>query len=181
MIYQVLVTLKENYPSDKFYITIRQYHSVNAFYTKLCRTVQMGSVEQIYEQEDNFNAQAMLSVRDSYRAKVLLILYFSNRGLLTERSQQLENRLAVLTTAVKQYRQGKNEIAATLAEDQIKLLKAQKGYETKHGCPSLDFSLNDTLKLLMRLRDWKETEEMVKKFKIPERRYVNCTHVVMCA
>lgn len=87
LVYHVLRVLKENYPADKFYMTIRQYPSVNALYAKLCRTIQMGSLEQIYEQEDNFNAQAMLSVRDSYRAQVctqiiifvlikLLILYF---------------------------------------------------------------------------------------------------------
>ena len=70
LVYHVLGVLKENYPSDKFYMTIRQYPSVNALYAKLCRTIQMGSLEQIYEQEDNFNAQAMLSVRDSYRAQV---------------------------------------------------------------------------------------------------------------
>jgi 2-oxo-4-hydroxy-4-carboxy--5-ureidoimidazoline (OHCU) decarboxylase len=74
----------------------------------------------------------------------------------------------MLTSAVKQYRQAKAEIAACLAEDQVKLLKIQSGYETKFGCPVIDVSLNDTLKLLMRRRDLKE--EMVKKFKVPERR-----------
>nr|CAG4641471.1 EOG090X01BU [Eurycercus lamellatus] len=152
LIYQVLVVLKENYPGDKFYMTIRLYPSVNALYAKLCRTIQMGSLEQIYEQEDNFSAQAMLSIRESYRA------------------EKLENRLALLTTAVKQHRQAKVEIAASLTEDQIKLLKAQSVYETKLGCPAMDVSLNDTLKLLMRRRDWKEVEEMVKKFKVPDRR-----------
>lgn len=76
----------------------------------------------------------------------------------------------MLTSAVKQYRQAKAEIAACLTEDQVKLLKIQSGYETKFGCPVIDVSLNDTLKLLMRRRDLKETEEMVKKFKVPERR-----------
>nr|CAG4635949.1 EOG090X01BU [Eubosmina coregoni]SVE69644.1 EOG090X01BU [Eubosmina coregoni] len=153
LIYHVLVVLKENYSSDKFYMTIRQYPSVNALYAKLCNTIQMGSLEQIYEQEDNFNAQAMLSVRDSYSA------------------QKSENRLAMLTTAIKQYRQAKNEIAASLTEDQTKLMKAQSVYEAKFGCPTSDLSLNDTLKLLMRRRDWKEVDEMFKKFKIPERRF----------
>ena len=73
LIYYVLVVMKENYTADKFYMTIRHYPSVNALYAKLCRTVQMGSLEQIYEQEDNFNAQAILSVRDSYRAQVHFI------------------------------------------------------------------------------------------------------------
>nr|CAG4643026.1 EOG090X01BU [Ilyocryptus agilis] len=114
LIYQVLVVLKENYPSDKFYMTIWQYPSVNAFYAKLCRTIQMGSLDQIYEQEGNFLAQAMASVRDSYRA--------------------------------------------------------QASYETKLGCSMVNVSLNDTLKLLMRRKDWKEVDEMVKKLKIPERR-----------
>ena len=78
----------------------------------------------------------------------------------------------MLTTAVKQYRQAKNEISATLTEDQLKLLKVQSSYETRLGCPAVDLSLNDTLKLLMRQRDWKEADEIVKKFKIPERRYL---------
>ena len=77
----------------------------------------------------------------------------------------------MLTTAIKQYRQAKNEVAASLTEDQAKLMKAQSVYEAKLGCPTGDLSLNDTLKLLMRRRDWKEVDEMVKKFKIPERRY----------
>lgn len=84
----------------------------------------------------------------------------------------MENRLAMLTTAIKQYRQAKNEVAASLTEDQIKLMKAQSVYESKLGCPTGDLSLNDTLKLLMRRRDWKEVDEMVKKFKIPERRFL---------
>ena len=78
----------------------------------------------------------------------------------------------MLTTAVKQYRQAKVEISASLAEDQLKLLKIQSGYETKYGCPATDASLNETLKLVMRKRDWKEADEIVKKFKVPERRYV---------
>lgn len=78
----------------------------------------------------------------------------------------------MLTTAIKQYRQAKNEVAASLTEDQAKLMKAQSVYEAKLGCPTGDLSLNDTLKLLMRRRDWKEVDEMVKKFKIPERRYI---------
>nr|CAG4649104.1 EOG090X01BU [Scapholeberis mucronata]SVE93461.1 EOG090X01BU [Scapholeberis mucronata] len=142
LIYYVLVAMKENFSSDKFYMTIRNYPSVNALYAKLCRTVQMGSLEQIYEQEDNFNAQALISIRDSYRAQAIL----------------------------KQYRQAKNEVSASLTEDQVKLLKVQSSYETKLGCPAVNLSLNDTLKLLMRQRDWKETEEVVKKFKVPERR-----------
>lgn len=85
----------------------------------------------------------------------------------------------MLTTAVKQYRQAKVEIAASLTEDQLKLLKSQSSYETKFGCPAVDVSLNDTLKLLMRRRDWKETEEMVKKFKVPERRYTYCYNVLV--
>nr|CAG4646049.1 EOG090X01BU [Macrothrix elegans] len=152
LVYRVLVVMKENYSADKFYMTIRQYPSVSATYAKLCRSIQMGSLEQIYEQEDNFNAQAMLNIRDSYRA------------------EKMENRLATLTTAIKQYRQAKNEISATLTEDQIKLLKTQSSYDGKFGCPAVDASLNDTLKLLMRRRDWKEVDDLVKKFKVPERR-----------
>lgn len=76
LIYYVLVVMKETYSADKFYMTIRNYPSVNALYAKLCRTVQMGSLEQIFEQEDNFNAQASLSVKDSYRAQVCLVNTF---------------------------------------------------------------------------------------------------------
>lgn len=76
LIYYVLVEMKESYSADKFYMTIRHYPSVNALYAKLCRTVQMGSLEQIYEQEDNFNAQAILSVKDSYRAQVCLVIIY---------------------------------------------------------------------------------------------------------
>lgn len=76
LIYHVLVVLKENYTSDKFYMTIRQYPSVNALYAKLCRTMRMGSIEQIYEQEDNFSAQAMLTLKNSYQTQVEICSYF---------------------------------------------------------------------------------------------------------
>ena len=114
--------------------------------------MQMGSLEQIYEQEDNFNAQALLSVRESYK------------------TEKIENRLALLSTATKQFRQAKSEISASLTEDQSRLLKAQSGYEQKFGCSVMDVSLNDTMKLLLRRKDWKEFDEMAKKFKVPERR-----------
>ena len=114
--------------------------------------MQMGSLEQIYELEDNFTCQAMLSLKDSYRA------------------DKMENRLALLSTAIKQYRQAKLELNATLTEDQSRLLKAQSGYEQKYGCPVVDTSLNDTMKLMIRRRDWKEFDDLVKKFKVPERR-----------
>ena len=152
LIYHVLVVLKESYSSDKFYMTIRSYSAVNALYAKLCRTMQMGSLEQIYEQEDNFNAQALLSVRESYK------------------TEKIENRLALLSTATKQFRQAKSEISASLTEDQSRLLKAQSGYEQKFGCSVMDVSLNDTMKLLLRRKDWKEFDEVAKKFKVPERR-----------
>ena len=157
LIYRVLVVLKDTYPSDKFYMTVRQYPAVNALYARLCRTIQLGSLEQIYEQEDNFAAQAALSLRESYRA-----------------ADRMENRLALLTTAVKQFRQAKMEASAVLTEDQIKLLKTQSSYESSGKTPSgavVDASLNDTIKLLMKSRDWKEVDDMVKKFKVPERRY----------
>lgn len=64
---QVLAVLKDNYPSDKFYMTIRAYPAASALYARLCRTMQMGSLEQIYEQEDDFMGQAMLSIHESYR------------------------------------------------------------------------------------------------------------------
>jgi len=119
----------------------------------------LGSLEQIYEQEDNFIGQAGLSLKESY----------NSAGF------KLENRLALLTTAVKQFRQGKNETAAVLTEDEVRLLKSQSAYESKMtGCPPgslLDASLNDTLKLIIRKKDWKELDDMVKKFKVPERRY----------
>ena len=78
--------------------------------------------------------------------------------------------MALLTTAVKQFRQAKSEIGATLTEDQIKLLRTQSLHDTKYGCLVTGASLNDTLKLLMRKKDWKEMDDMVKKFKVPERR-----------
>nr|CAG4649949.1 EOG090X01BU [Sida crystallina] len=156
LIYHVLIALKEKHSSDEFYMTIRAYPAVNALYAKLCRTMQMGSLEQIYEQEDNFNGQAMLSVRESYKV------------------EGLENRLALLSTATKQFRQAKSsEIWATLTEDQSRLLKAQSGYAQKLACPAksvVDVSLNDTMKLLIEKRDWKEFDELAKKFKVPERR-----------
>lgn len=81
LIYNVLLVLKENYTSDKFYMTIRQYPSVNALYAKLCRTMRMGSIEQIYEQEDNFSAQAMLTLQDSYLTQVNIYSDFPSEKL----------------------------------------------------------------------------------------------------
>nr|CAG4638259.1 EOG090X01BU [Cyclestheria hislopi] len=152
LIYHVLTVMKDKYSPDKFYMTIRQHPTVNALYAKLCKTMQIGSVEQIYQQEDNFNCQAMLSIRESCQ------------------STKVENRLAQLLTAVKQYRQAKQEAKAAITEDQLKLLKMQAGYEQKFCCPVLDMSLNDTMKFLLQRREVKEFEELAKKFKVPERR-----------
>ena len=86
--------------------------------------------------------------------------------------QKVDNRVASLFTAVKQFRQAKSDIWATITEDQIRLLKIQAGYQQRFGSSVMDSSLNDTMKLLLTHHDWREFDDLAKKFKVPERRYI---------
>ena len=83
--------------------------------------------------------------------------------------------MALLLQAAKQFSRAKSgETWAGLADDQLRLMKAQSGYQDRLGASVLGRSLNDTLKLLLRASDLKEFDDVVKKFKVPERR---CPHL----
>nr|CAD7573986.1 unnamed protein product [Timema californicum] len=80
-------------------------------------------------------------------------------------------KAASLESAKQSYRSARNEFAATMCEEQQKLLKYQNTLEDKFRREFVGLSLHDTVHLLLMLHEVKLAEKLRAEYKVPDRRY----------
>nr|CAG4640641.1 EOG090X01BU [Eulimnadia texana] len=152
LIYSVLVALKEKHKLAEFHMIIRQYPTVLALYAKLCEQSQIGSLRDVYVQEDDFVGQAVLNIKEAYE------------------KPRIEDRSASLTSAVDLFRRVKSDWAATVTEEQVRLLNLQRDYTKSLQVNFVNLSLHETMKLLIQRGEAKKLDDLSKKFKLSEKR-----------
>jgi vacuolar protein sorting-associated protein 16 len=108
---------------------------------------------ELFYQEDNYQDEANARVADSYE------------------EERYEMRLTRLTAAQEAFTKARNDCAAKLTEEQLRLMKHQRRLEEENNKPFLDLSLHQTMYKLIVENDHKHLEQLRKDFKVPDRRY----------
>nr|CAD7587886.1 unnamed protein product [Timema genevievae] len=153
LVYIVLLHLRDNMPMAEFQMTIRNYPMAQSLYLKYCRDHNIETLRDIYDQEDNHNAKAAFYLKESYDPK------------------NSTTKAASLESAKQSYRSARNEFAATMCEEQQKLLKYQTTLEDKFRREFVGLSVHDTVHLLLMLNEVKLAEKLRAEYKVPDRRY----------
>lgn len=153
LVYTVLLHLRENMPLGKFQMEIRNFPLAQALYLKYCREHNRETLRDVYMQEDEHNAQAACFIRDSYDPKNSAI------------------REASLVAAQESFKRARNDVHATLCEEQLKLNKYQRTLEEKFNKDFVNKSLHDTLYALLSMQEVKLADKLRSEYKVPDRRY----------
>lgn len=87
--------------------------------------------------------------------------------------QNSTTKEASLVAAQEKFKICKNELYATLCEEQLKLLKYQRTLEEKFHREFVNGSLQDTLVNLLALGEVKLADKLRAEYKVPDRRWDN--------
>lgn len=85
--------------------------------------------------------------------------------------QNSTTKEASLVAAQEKFKICKNELYATLCEEQLKLLKYQRTLEEKFHREFVNGSLQDTLVNLLALGEVKLADKLRAEYKVPDRRW----------
>ncbi|XP_026677997.1 vacuolar protein sorting-associated protein 16 homolog [Diaphorina citri] len=153
LVYTVILTMKANMHLSKFEMEIRNYPMAQALYIKYCKSHNKQALNAIYNQEDNFNSLAAWQIKEAYNP---------SEGTSKE---------ACLLGAQENYKKAKNEFAATLCEEQIKLMKYQRQMEESLKFDFQGLTLHETLEKLLSLQKVKLADNLRTEYKVPDKRY----------
>lgn len=153
LIYTVIYRLKESMSPREFSMTIRNYPEAYALYQKLCRQEDPEKLRDLHYQEDDFNAEAVCWVIESYD------------------NPKFEQRLSCLRSAADSFKKARNDFAAQMTENQLKLLKYQEKLQKTMRINCVDDSVHKTIEKLIVYKEYKLAEELKKEFKVPDRRF----------
>ncbi|XP_063790187.1 vacuolar protein sorting-associated protein 16 homolog isoform X4 [Pseudophryne corroboree] len=154
LVYTVVSYMKHEFNRRDFFMTLQNHPIALSLYRQFCKHQEPETLKDLYTQDDNHQELGNFHVRSSY---------------YTEKS--VEGRVAELQNAVDEYYKAKNDLAAKVTEDQIKLLRIQRLIQEKMDKPYLDYSLHDTIYNLILDGMQKKAEQLYKEFKIPDKRY----------
>lgn len=151
LIYMVLTQLKETTPLSKFQMIIREFPLAQNLYKKYCRLNNLTALKDIYLQEDDFLAQAEMSLEESLDSYI-----------------KLDSSLIEITN---NYKKAHKDIEGELCDDHRKLMKQQKMLEEKFSRAFYGLSLHDTIKEVLVLGDIKLAEKIRAEHKMTDRHF----------
>ncbi|XP_058063487.1 vacuolar protein sorting-associated protein 16 homolog [Anopheles bellator] len=150
LIYMALLEMKNTTALAKFHMTIRRYPLAQNLYKKYCQLNSLSTLKDIYSQEDEFLAQAEITLREAL---------------------QHDNLDATIPDVSANYRRAGKLIEAELSEETKKLIKHQKLLNDKHQKEFHGLSLHVTVRKLLQLGDVRYAEKLKNEFKMPDKRY----------
>lgn len=151
LIYMVLIQLKETTPLSKFQMIIREFPLAQNLYKKYCHLNNLTALKDIYLQEDDFLAQAEMSLEESLDSYI-----------------KLDSSLIEIAN---NYRKAHKDIESELCDDHRKLMKQQKVLEEKFSRAFYGISLHDTIKELLVLGDIKSAEKIRSDHKMTDKHF----------
>lgn len=151
LIYMVLMELKDTTPLSKFQMIIREFPLAQNLYKKYCLLNNVTALKDIYLQEDDFLAQAEMSIVESAGS-----------------TAKLESSLLEISS---NYKKAHKEVEAELTDDQRKLMKQQKALEEKFSRTFYGLSLHDTVHELLMLGDIKMAEKLRTEHKMSDKHF----------
>ncbi|XP_043916624.1 vacuolar protein sorting-associated protein 16 homolog [Protopterus annectens] len=153
LVYKVVMHLKKEMNTGDFFMTLRHHPVALSLYRQFCRYQQEDTLKDLFNQDDDHQELGNVYVRQSYQEKAV------------------EAKVAILQNAVDEYNKAKNEFAAKATEEQIKLLRFQKRLQESPNETYLEYSLHDTVSMLILRGKYKQAEQLYKDFKIPDKRF----------
>lgn len=155
LIYFVIHHLRKNTLNmGDFQMAIRNFPAAHALYLKFCKEEKPDLLQKLYDQEDNYQAQASSKVLETFKMV-----------------QRPDNRMQCLQGALDLYKRARNSFAATATEDQIRLMRYQLKLESKLMGHFMNLSLHQTISLLLQQNENRLAEELRKEFKVTERKF----------
>ncbi|XP_054707259.1 vacuolar protein sorting-associated protein 16 homolog [Uloborus diversus] len=153
LIYTVIRYLKNSLSKGDFHMRIRQFPAAHDFYLKLCKEQDLELLRENYSQESDFLSEGHCFVMESYQTK------------------KADKRISSLQEALKSYKKAKNDFAAQITEEQLKLIKYQISFEEKFPQNYHNLSLHETIKQLLTHRESRLADDLRREFKVPDRRF----------
>lgn len=151
LIYMVLMQLKDTTPLSKFQMIIREFPLAQNLYKKYCQLNNVTALKDIYLQEDDFLAQAEMSLDEARDSFV-----------------KLDSSLIEISC---NYKKAHKELEAELTDDHRKLMKQQKSLEEKFSRSFYGLSLHDTVRELLVLGDIKLAEKIRSEHKMSDKHF----------
>jgi vacuolar protein sorting-associated protein 16 len=151
LIYLVLTQLKESSPASKFQMIIREFPLAQNLYKKHCLLNNIPALKDIYLQEDDFLAQAEMSLDESLDSYIKLD--------------------SSLIDIAGNYKKAHKFVEAELSDEHRKLMKQQKSLEEKYSRAFYGLSLHDTVKELLILGDVKTADKIRSDHKMSDKHY----------
>ncbi|XP_067937076.1 vacuolar protein sorting-associated protein 16 homolog [Watersipora subatra] len=153
LIYLVIFELKTRlHTIGEFWMEIRKWQPALNLLMKYYETENPHLLEDLYLQEDRHLDVANCRVVSSLE------------------EQEISARKQLLGEAHKKYKEAKDEWAAKITEEEIRLVERQQQFEGQ-GLSCLHKSLHETMHSLIMSGNMKAAEQMRKEFNVPERRY----------
>ncbi|XP_062907960.1 vacuolar protein sorting-associated protein 16 homolog isoform X1 [Mobula hypostoma] len=154
LVYTVVMHLKSEMNRGDFFMTLQNQPVALSLYCQFCKHQEPETLKDLFNQDDNHQELGNFYVHSSYCNE-----------------STIEGRIATLQSAVDEYNKAKNEFAAKITEEQIKLLRYQYRLQKETGESYLDLSLHDTVSRLLLENKHKQAEQLYKDFKIPDKRF----------
>ncbi|XP_063286281.1 vacuolar protein sorting-associated protein 16 homolog isoform X2 [Pelobates fuscus] len=154
LVYTVVSYMKHEFNRGDFFMTLQNHPIALSLYRQFCKHQEPETLKDLYNQDDNHQELGNYFVRSSYSSE-----------------KSVEGRVAELQNAADEYNKAKNELAAKVTEDQIKLLRVQRKLQEELDKPYLDYSLHDTIYNLLLDGMFKKAEQLYKELKVPDKRY----------
>lgn len=151
LIYLVLMHLKDTTTLSKFQMIIREFPLAQNLYKKFCQLNNVSALKDIYLQEDDFLAQAEMSLDEALDSCI-----------------KLDSSLLDISS---NYKKAHRDLEAELCDDQRKLMKQQKALDEKYSRTFYGQSLHDTVKELLILGDIKTAEKIRNDHKMSDKHF----------
>lgn len=150
LIYTVLLQLKETTQLADFQMIVRTFPTAQNLYKKYCNLNSKSALQEIFNQEDDFVAQAEFALREGIAVNwqffnfltnktnfitltrtIFIAFFFVSNKKKTISLEQNSSIEASLLTASVAYKKAHKDVEAELCEDSRKLLKDQKSFADK--------------------------------------------------
>lgn len=153
LVFTVVSFLKNEMNRGDFFMTLRNQPLALSLYRQFCRVQESQTLKDLLNQDDDHQELGNFYVTSSFK------------------EQRLEGRLASLQNAVDEYNKAKNDFNSKATEDEIKLLRFQRKLDEEKGAGLQGLSLQDTMEALLNLGLHKQTEQLYRDFRVPDKRF----------
>lgn len=150
LIYMVILEMKSTTELAKFQMIIRRFPLAQNLYKKYCQENSLSTLKDIYSQEDDFQSQAELGLRESL---------------------EINNVEVSIPDISGNYKKANKTLETEACDETKKLMKHQKALDEKYQKRLYALPLHETIRQVLLLGDLKYADRLKNEFRMPDRRY----------